>query len=236
MNPIEAWLKSTLFTNNTIRYRVEYARICDCLRKIGKVDSLFDGGAAGGEMVRRLLADHFCQKVTALEYDVSLLKKLRRNLGADARVKILQGSLTDVKLPDACVDLAMSTQVLEHIVDHEKAASELGRLAKPGGHILVSVPHPPERMPNSDHIRPGYTEEDLRDLFPEPQYTLLHTEYCLTLETQRRMIAAQELPLQGRFVPLFWVDRETHLSSEERKAADPYGITCLFRKNVFPAE
>ena len=49
----------------------------------------------------------------------------------------------------------MTTQVHEHIEDHERSAAELGRVVKTGGHLIVSVPHPPEPFSSSGQVREG---------------------------------------------------------------------------------
>lgn len=223
-------LKQVLYTQNTIRYRIEYRLLKKCLEPYAPFDCLFDGGAAAGEMDRLLLRDGIAKQVVTLEYDPNLVTKLQANLGGDSRVTIMQGSLTDVKLPDHSVDVAISTQVLEHIEDHQQAANELARIVKPGGLILISVPHPPERMPNPGHLREGYTEDELKALLPTPNYEHLHTDYFMTLATQRRMIAADEMPFHGLYMPLSWVDREANMTTEQRRQSDPFGILALFRK------
>jgi SAM-dependent methyltransferase len=38
-------------------------------------------------------------------------------------------------------DTVLCTEVLEHVTDAERAAAELFRVAKPGGHVLVTVPY-----------------------------------------------------------------------------------------------
>ena len=47
------------------------------------------------------------------------------------------------KLPfkDATFDAVSSIAVLEHVVEHEQAMAEIGRVLKPGGRAYVAVPH-----------------------------------------------------------------------------------------------
>ncbi len=47
---------------------------------------------------------------------------------------------TEIPLPDNSFDTVFSTQVLEHVEDHQKMLSECFRLLKPGGHIILSAP------------------------------------------------------------------------------------------------
>jgi len=228
---LRSWAREHLLTANTIRYRVEFPRIREAFEMIGRQGIVFDGGAGGGQMLRKVYEHGFCERGIALEYDPELYKILLDNHADLPNFTSQQGSLLDVPYPDAAVDCAMSTQVLEHIEDHKKAASELGRIVKPGGHLIISVPHPPEPFHTDGHVREGYTEADLCQLFPEPNYTLLYTGYSMTRPTMMRVVASSRLPLRGRFMPVAWGDRETMLSNEQRMAQLPYGITCLFRKN-----
>ena len=163
--PLRSILRSFCYTPNTIRYRVEWPRIAEAWSKIGEVGTLFDGGAGSGEFSRRALQNNFCRAVIALEYDAGNFRLLERNLGRDPRAKLMHGSVLEIPLPDRSVDMVMSTQVIEHIAEHGKAAAEFNRILRPGGHAIITTPHPPEPFPNDDHVREGYTEEDLRALF-----------------------------------------------------------------------
>jgi ubiquinone/menaquinone biosynthesis C-methylase UbiE len=192
---------------------------------------LFDGGAGSGEFLRRALKEGFAEKAVALEYDEQNFRVMEGNLGRNPAARLIKGSLLEVPLEDHSADMVMTTQVLEHIEDHEKAASELIRVLKPGGHALVTVPHPPEPFPNDGHIREGYTEEDLKALFAPLGMSLLRTDYFLTRTTVNRMMKADRMPLRGAVVPVAWVDAETRLGPEARRKDLPFGILALFRKD-----
>jgi ubiquinone/menaquinone biosynthesis C-methylase UbiE len=220
-----------LFTQNTLRYQIEWARIEDMLCSLPPADHLVDGGAGSGEFVRLCLKTGFAKSATALEFDPQNFAILKQNLGRHSRVReLIHGSLLEVPLPDACADLVMTTQVLEHIEEHEKAAAELIRILKPGGYALVSVPHPPEPFPNDGHVREGYTEGDLRSLIEPLGCDWMATEYFFTRRTIRRMLMAEKLPFHGVFLPVAWLNAEKGLSAAERKEDTPFGIMTLFRK------
>ncbi|MEX1117408.1 MAG: class I SAM-dependent methyltransferase [Terrimicrobiaceae bacterium] len=52
-----------------------------------------------------------------------------------------EGTVEETGLPDACADLLICTQVLEHCSEPWKAAPEMFRVLRTGGLILASVPH-----------------------------------------------------------------------------------------------
>ncbi len=223
-------MREHLLTPNTLRYRVEWPRLEEAFKRIGKTGILFDGGAGSGEFARRALVAGYCQKVIALEPDQGNFASLQGNLGRMPGVQLFQESLLEIPLPDASVDMVMSTQVIEHIEDHEKVARELTRILKPGGHALITVPHPPEPFPNEGHVREGYTDRDLKDLFEPCGMTALHTDYFLIRETTDRFMRAWNFPMHGVFMPLSWVDRETALDRTTRASRLPFGILMLFQK------
>ncbi len=227
---LRSLLRRFCYTANTIRYRVEWPRLHEAFVKLPVAQSLFDGGAGSGEFLRRALASGFAKSVSALEFDATNFTRLQENLGRDPRARLIRGSLLEIPLDDESVDMVMSTQVIEHIQDHEKAAAELCRILKPGGYALITVPHPPEPFPNDGHCREGYTESDLTALFTPHGLQPLRTDYFLTRSTIDRMLLAQRLPANGVFLPVACVDAETHLSSEERRAGTPFGILMLFQK------
>lgn len=218
-------------TANTIRYRVEWPRIEDAFRQIASCDMLFDGGAGSGEFARRVLVGGYCKRVTALEYDAHNFATLEDNLGRAPGTRLIRGSLLEVPMNDATADAVLCTQVLEHITEHEKAASELSRVLKPGGHAVITVPTPPEPFSTDDHKREGYSTEELAELFAPFGLEPLWQDWFLTRNTTSRLLRAWELPFSGKFIPMAWVDRETMLTREERCAGTPYGLLMLFRKS-----
>jgi SAM-dependent methyltransferase len=69
-------------------------------------------------------------------------------------------------VPDNTFDVIVCTQVLEHIANPFKAASELHRILKPNGHLLLTVPaaYPYHADPN-DYWR--FSRDSLQLLFGE---------------------------------------------------------------------
>lgn len=232
MSMLRSMARRWLFTFNTIRYRVEWPRVEQALTTYVPLRGvIFDGGAGSGEFVRRCLELGFNEAI-ALEYDEANFAILQANAGQLPQVRTMRESLLDIPLPDASVDVVLSTQVLEHITDHERAASELCRILKPGGFAIITVPRPPEPFPNADHMREGYTEEEITALFAPYGMKALTHDWFLTRDTVDRMLSCARLPLRGMFVPVTLVDAETQLSPKERRALRPYGLLTVFQKEA----
>lgn len=221
-----------LFTINTIRYRVEYRRLSEMFDRIGPQGEVMDGGAGSGEMLKKLLLDGHCQQGMGLEPEPSLFALMQDNYRSLPALSATHGGLLDIPFEDGRFDCVISTQVLEHIEDHRRAAAELTRVLKPGGFAVISVPHPPEPFPNPGHVREGYTEADLVSLFPSPAFQHLHTSYFLTRKTLGRIMRFSHLPLRGVYIPAAWADAEAQASDLERQQDTPFGIMAAFQKSL----
>ncbi len=56
-------------------------------------------------------------------------------------IRQLEGFAESLPVPDASADIVISNQVLEHVIDVDKAVREANRILKPGGTFIGSVPH-----------------------------------------------------------------------------------------------
>jgi SAM-dependent methyltransferase len=220
-------------TSNTIRYRVELPRLREALAKIGKVRFTLDVGAGSGYYAAEAYLA-VSERLWAVEFDPKLCKILAQELARfGSRVRWLQGSILDLPFNSDEFDLVGCSQVLEHIADEGRAADELVRVIRPGGHLLILVPHPPAPWPEGDHVREGYTSAGLENLFAARGLTLCHTDYFLTSPTQQTIHLTHRLRER---LPALLSLRELRMDAEERRAASPYGLLALFRRPVHPSQ
>jgi SAM-dependent methyltransferase len=95
------------------------------------------------------------------------LTEVGAQLCARRGVPVVRGDATRLPLGDASVDLVMSTDVWEHVEDHETVASESFRVLRPGGRLLVAVPAGMDMWSGHDvalgHVR-RYERQELVDL------------------------------------------------------------------------
>ena len=95
------------------------------------------------------------------------LTEVGARLCAEHGLDVVRGDATRLPMADASVDLVMSTDVWEHIDDHETVASESFRVLRPGGRLLVAVPAGMEMWSGHDvalgHVR-RYERQELVDL------------------------------------------------------------------------
>lgn len=119
-----------------------------------------DVGAAGGGNTR-VLAERGWQAI-ATDFSPAAVD-LARERGLTAR----QADARDLPFGDGEFDLVTSFDVLEHILEHRAAATEIARVLRPGGIALISVPCDMALWSAHDevlgHVR-RYSKDTLRDL------------------------------------------------------------------------
>ena len=94
-------------------------------------------------------------RVTGVDLCLDDLEEARKRLTLHDRLgehgggvwSLAAADVTRLPFGDACFDLVVCSEVLEHIPDQQTAMDELVRVLKPGGQLVVSVPrYLPERL------------------------------------------------------------------------------------------
>ncbi len=103
-------------------------------------DLILDMGC--GEGFYSLILDRLYDcKVIGVDYDDKILDLAKGWLKGSKKVSLEIGDICNLRFKDNYFDKVICSEVLEHIDDHEKAASELYRVLKPGGILAVTVPN-----------------------------------------------------------------------------------------------
>lgn len=118
----------------------------------------------GGGVGIRLLLDRVgaAGQVHGIEISRAMLDRAARRFGseiADGRLSLHAASLTDLPLPWASLDGAITINTIYFIADLDRAFSELARALRPSRHAVVGVADPEwmSKQPTTEHgfrIRP----------------------------------------------------------------------------------
>ena len=143
-------------------------------RPLSKQDRLLDCGAGTGRFAAEMAA--LCD-VTVLDDHEEALRLLRTRFAAEKIIK-LEGDR--VPLPDEVLEYVTALDVLEHVPDDAGVVSGFHRLLRPGGVALVTVPASMALWSDWDvslhHFR-RYEKAQLRALFPDGQWEIVHVNY-----------------------------------------------------------
>jgi ubiquinone/menaquinone biosynthesis C-methylase UbiE len=104
---------------------------------IGHGDTIVDAGAGTGELVRELRVRYEPQAtVIGVEYSEEARRLARERKGTE----LLAGSILDLPLESGSSSVTIALDVLEHVAEDARAFSELFRVTKKGGIVIINVP------------------------------------------------------------------------------------------------
>jgi ubiquinone/menaquinone biosynthesis C-methylase UbiE len=194
--------------------------------------SALDAGCGRG-MYTRILLKH-AEKITALDYSAEHIEAQRRRLGHLPQLSLHVGSADNLPFPDAQFDLVTHCEVLEHIHDDRRVLSEIYRVLQPGGRLVISVPVPPAPIDDKEHVRDGYTREQITELLQAAGFEVGQHQYCL-FDWSKRIIQLQawwgenmKFPLPAIvLLPVYW---ERLTSAFINPGNLPYDIVLEARK------
>ncbi|HOG11138.1 MAG TPA: class I SAM-dependent methyltransferase [Smithella sp.] len=111
---------------------------------------VLDAGA--GSCPYRPLFEH-CRYETQ---DFQALKGEQLNLGAYGQIDYVCDA-TEIPVPDACFDVVLCTEVLEHVPEPIRVVKEIARILKPGGKLILTAPLGSGIHQEPYHFYGGYT-------------------------------------------------------------------------------
>jgi ubiquinone/menaquinone biosynthesis C-methylase UbiE len=117
----------------------------------------------------RYFAHRYGADVTGIELTPARVKgaeELTRRVGLQDSVRVIEGNVMQVPLPESSVDVVISQEALLHVPDKERALSEAYRILKPGGRIVFTdwVAHRPLSDSDKKLMWQGMAVADLCNL------------------------------------------------------------------------
>jgi ubiquinone/menaquinone biosynthesis C-methylase UbiE len=117
--------------------------------------------AACGEGYGTALLARHAAHVTGVDISAEAIAHARRRYASLANAEFIEASCTALPLADASVDVAISFETIEHIAAQAEFVSELARVLKPEGVLVLSCPN---KLEYSD--KRGFTNEfHVRELY-----------------------------------------------------------------------
>ncbi len=144
-------------------------------------DCIVDCGAGTGELVGELRRRYEPKGVSVI--GIEFVEKARRLAKERKGIDLLEGSILALPLKDATSQITIALDVLEHVEDDKLAFSELLRITKPGGIVIINVPAFMSLWSDWDvslgHFR-RYSKATLRAILAphRAEFQILHFEYA----------------------------------------------------------
>lgn len=105
----------------------------------GTGESILDVGCGDGNLLYQFRSRY--SRLVGLEYSEARLALASRNLSSLNFQGLLGSAENMAQLPDNCVDRIVSADVIEHVPDVYAACSEMHRILKPGGFLIINTPN-----------------------------------------------------------------------------------------------
>jgi len=178
----------TVFGTPHIWFRMRSRILLSLFKDISKKSKILDGGCGYG-IVSMTLAERGFENLTLVDLDESRISKIKKYSTEYKKINSIKPevqSLTSLPYKDGSFDVVVSSEVIEHIKDDKKAFSELSRVLKKGGKLIITTPE--YSKSNSldykqyGHEKPGYTLEEFKEMAKENNLILvkdMHYIYSL---------------------------------------------------------
>ncbi len=141
---------------------------------------MLDAGSGSG--IYSFSLAQYIQSITAIDLESDKID-YAKSINIFNNINFSVGDLCCLKQNDESFDLIICSDVIEHIKDDRKDFSELARVLKKAGTLLITVPYDSKRHRKGfgllHHERPGYKKEQLESLCRECGLTLLKSEVFL---------------------------------------------------------
>jgi 2-polyprenyl-6-hydroxyphenyl methylase/3-demethylubiquinone-9 3-methyltransferase len=101
--------------------------------------TILDFGCGAGQILKEIQKINPGAKLIGLDVSEKALGEAKKELPSAEFHQIKDGE--KVPIQDNSIDFIFSSEVIEHIYDTENAISEMSRILKPGGKLLITTPY-----------------------------------------------------------------------------------------------
>ena len=176
----------------------------------------------------RYFAHRYGADVTGIELTPARVKGaevLTRLVGLQNIVRVVEGNVMHVPLPDAAVDVVVSQEALLHVPDKERTLAEAYRILKPGGRVAFTdwVAHRPLSDADKELMWQGMAVADLYNL---QAYADLIRGAGFTVNSVEDLTVAWGVILKQRLAMY------RKLREEAQAAGTPAGHDALYKSYV----
>lgn len=170
-------LESFIYGRDSIEHLHRYALVMSYVENKTVLD------IACGEGYGSNLMSSKAAQVHSVDIDAQTISAAKAKYNK-ANINFQVGSATDIPLPNQSVDVVVSFETIEHHNQHQEMMSEIKRVLKPDGIVIISTP---DKLYYSDHRNfqnPFHVQELYKQEFVDlltqrfQNYQLLAQMYC----------------------------------------------------------
>jgi ubiquinone/menaquinone biosynthesis C-methylase UbiE len=125
-------------TNSGYSFRIRKQRVLELFDKPG--GAVLDAGCGPGVVVDELVRGANC-KFWGVDASHQMISRANQRYAGWPRVHFEVGRVEELRFPSESFDAVLAMGVLEYLADSASAASEMYRVLRPGGTLIVTLPN-----------------------------------------------------------------------------------------------
>ena len=126
-------LETTIFDETTIEHLHRYAFATELIKE-KKVLDIACGDGYGSNLMAKEANEVYGIDIDSKTINEAKVKYQKKNLS------FVEGSIENIQLPAATFEAVVCFETIEHIDNHDKAISEIKKILKPDGVLIISTP------------------------------------------------------------------------------------------------
>jgi len=166
--------------------------------------------------------------VIGIDKNLNILKKL---LSKSIKAGVVCASAEQLPFRSDTFNFALCTEVLEHLDNDGIAISEMNKILKSNGELVLSVPMLPPPYSDNLHKKQGYLDSEIKYLLHKYSFEVVHLGYCMLFIS--RYILRFVLTFRKLFgfpppiLPLVWIEQ---FMRREREKRSPFNLVVKAKK------
>ena len=190
---------------------------------------------ASGEGYGAFLLSNSARSVLGIDVSEEAVGHARTVYKAHENLQFLQGNAAEISLPDQSFDVVVSFETIEHLAEQAEMISEIRRVLRRDGVLIISSPNRPVYSGGTPKANPFHIKElDFRELD-----ALLRTQFdAICYYGQRLQIGSLVQPLHritNAFNALTDDGERVHKSAGNLVAPVYYVAVCASDEKLLPA-
>lgn len=145
-------ITTDILNENSLEHLHRYAIAAELAHNKNVLDIACGEGYGTGLIAQNAL------KVTGIDIDEITIKEAKKKY-RNSNLEFHTSDICDIPIPDGSFDLIVCFETIEHLENQIKALSELKRVLKKDGILLISTPNKAEYSDKPNYINPHHKKE-----------------------------------------------------------------------------